>query len=151
MFVYKILKPCYFAESKKNGCLFKARLYEKGAIYQSETLEPKDAPGYFELQSSAPSKTEKQIEEQTPRLNMNYNEMQKFVKEKDIEVADMKKETLIDAIMSFYKKEQMKGDEETKAKKEAKEEALKMGLTPSEKPVQDDLSGQKADNKDYDK
>lgn len=117
---FKVTKECYYGEKGA-----KPRHMKPGMIYESATLSPEKAPSYFTLINA-----QKVAAPAAPvSLGLSYNEMKKFVKDNDIDVADTKKETLEAAIIAFQKDVAAKKKIEEKGEADAKKVAgdLKAG------------------------
>lgn len=124
---YIIQAECYYGEKNQPH-----RFYQAGDEYDSDTLKPSDAPSFFKLvQTKAPisNNIENEAESAT---GLTYPEMKKFVKDNNIDVDDLRKETLEKAILDFQSKatitssdevEKLAGDLKTKIVDPANNEA----------------------------
>lgn len=119
---YKILQDCYYGEKGQRH-----RFLTAGTIYSSETLKPENAPKYFKLIEE--KKEVKSVEQSSS--GMSYNEMKKFVKDNDIEVADTKKETLEIAIVGFLALKADLAKQEAKVEEEGQKQALELKQNPA--------------------
>lgn len=94
---FKITQKCYWSEKGR-----KPELYYPGDIYQSSTLNPKDAPIFVvpvvnePIKVIAPVKSNASAPEE-----LSYHAMKTFVSDNNIKVANYQKETMIEAIAAF--------------------------------------------------
>lgn len=123
---YLVEKECYYGEAGARPRHMKA-----GTVYESKTLSPDKAPSYFKLLDApkAAAVANKPAEPAKASLGMSYNEMKKFVKDNDIEVADNKQPTLEAAISKFQADLQYRKEIEAKGEADAEKVAddLKAG------------------------